>query len=272
MMISFSKAVASGNDFIIVDNRENKLAERIADFEEFAKVSCKRRFSVGADGLLVLEDSGTADFRMRIFNPDGSEVSMCGNGIRCSALYSYAKGWCGSSMKIETGAGVLEAKVEEGYVRIKMVQPKDIKLGQNIGVGRTFMNVHKVNTGVPHVVHFVTDIQKYPVKEMGSKIRYHTLFAPDGTNVDFVEGIDKSTISARTYERGVEDETLACGTGVVASALISHLIAATEQPVNVITKSDEVLKVYFKKDRNNFYDVYLEGKAHIVFEGDLTLS
>ena len=131
------------------------------------------------------------------------------------------------------------------------------------------MNLHIIDTGVPHAVHFVENIAAYPVREMGQKVRCHKVFEPDGTNVDFVEIRDKSTIAVRTYERGVEDETLACGTGVVASCIISNLVHNVSQPVNALTQSKEVLKVYFKKDKNVFKDVYLEGKASIVFEGGL---
>ena len=269
MRIDFTKTVASGNDFIVVDNRDNALGSKIADFSDFARFACRRRHSVGSDGLLVLENSKSCDFKMRIFNPDGSEVTMCGNGIRCSAVYAYKKKWCGVLMKIETGAGVLQAEVNGESVRVKMTSPKNIKLAQNIGLGKTIMNIHTVNTGVPHVVHFVENIKDYPTKEAGSGIRYHKLFEPEGTNANFVEIVDNSTISVRTYERGVEDETLACGTGVVASAIISHLINGTREPVKAITRGEDILKVYFKKEHNRFNDVYLEGKAHIVFEGGL---
>ena len=279
MRIDFAKVVASGNDFIIVDNRENKIKEKIIDFADFARFSSRRKHSVGADGVLVLEDSAKADFKMRIFNPDGSEVTMCGNGIRCSALYAFTNKWCGPSMKIETQAGILEATVKEesvypaharmGWVKIKMTPPKNLKLDQNIGVGKTILAIHTVDTGVPHAVHFVDGIKDYPVKDMGAKIRYHKIFEPEGTNADFVKPIDKSTISVRTYERGVEDETLACGTGVVASAIISNLVNGTQQPVSANTEGRDVLKVHFKKEHNRFSDVHLEGKSHIVFEGGM---
>ena len=150
-----------------------------------------------------------------------------------------------------------------------MTSPEQIKLEQNIGIGKTIMDIHTVNTGVPHVIHFVENIENYPVKEMGKKVRYHRLFEAEGTNADFVEEVNKSTISVRTYERGVEDETLACGTGVVASAIIAHLVNGVKQPVSVVTRGKDVLKVYFKKERNRFKDVYLEGEARIVFEGGI---
>jgi len=269
MNINFAKAVASGNDFVIVSNMDGKLKEKIIDFSDFARSICKRKYSVGADGVLVLEKSKTANFKMRIFNPDGSEVDMCGNGIRCSAFYAHTKRVSSSPMTIETKAGKLNVEADRNMIKIKMTPPKDIKLNQNIGTGKEIVSIHTINTGVPHVVHFVDNIARYPVKEMGSKIRYHKLFEPDGTNADFVEVIDRSTLIVRTYERGVEDETLACGTGVVASSIISHLIKETKEPITVITKSKESLRVNFKRERNNFSDVYLEGKADIVFEGGI---
>lgn len=269
MNIEFAKAQAAGNDFIILDNRKNRLGGGIANFSDFAAFACRRRYSVGADGVLVLEDSASADFKMRIFNPDGSEVPMCGNGARSSAAFCYAKEWCGASMKIETKSGVLAARIKNDLVKIKMTPPKNIRLERNVGLGNTIMDLHTLDTGVPHAVHFVENIKGYPVKEMGAKLRYHKAFHPEGTNADFVEAVDRSTISVRTYERGVEDETLACGTGAVASAIISCLVKGTEQPVSVVTAGGEVLKIYFKKERNNFHDVYLEGKATISFEGGL---
>lgn len=272
MKIEFTKAAASGNDFIVLDNRDNKLKPAVSDFGAFAKSACRRRYSVGSDGVLVLEDSKNADFKMRIFNPDGSEVTMCGNGIRSSAVYAYENKWCGHTMKIETGGGTLEAEINGDSVTVKMATPKNIRLNQNVGLGKTIMNIHTANTGVPHAVHFVERLSDYPVKEMGGKLRYHKAFAPEGTNADFVEIIDKSTISVRTYERGVEDETLACGTGVVASAIVSHLVNGTEEPVSAITRGEDVLKIHFNSalaPKGGVGDVYLEGKAHIIFKGGL---
>jgi len=269
MKVSFAKVTASGNDFIVLDNRGSKLEDAISDFGAFAKFASQRRHSVGADGVLVLEDSKAADFKMRIINPDGSEVAMCGNGARCSALYAYTKKWCGASLKIETAAGLLDAQIKGQSVMVRMTPPVDIRLDRNIGLGTTIINLHTANTGVPHAVHFVDNVKDYPVKQIGSKVRYHKFFEPEGTNADFVEIIDDSTISVRTYERGVEDETLACGTGVVASSVISHLVNGTRGPVSAITRGKDILKIHFRKESNVFKDVYIEGKAHIIFEGGL---
>ncbi|MFH1380889.1 MAG: diaminopimelate epimerase [Candidatus Omnitrophota bacterium] len=269
MKIEFTKAEASGNDFIILDNRGNKLVERGLNLSDFTKFSTRRKFSIGADGILVLEDSKSANFKMRIFNPDGKEVNMCGNGIRCSALYAHKEKWCPSPMKIETGAGMIGAEVEGDSVKVKMTDPHEFRLEQNIGVNKEIINVHTLDTGVPHAVHFVEGIEDYPVVDMGRSIRQHKAFYPAGTNVDFVEIKDDSTVVVRTYERGVEDETLACGTGAVASAIIAHAVKNIKQPMNVITRSKDRLKVYFRKERNSFHDVYLEGEAKIIFSGGI---
>jgi len=273
-IIPFTKVVGSGNDFIIVNNRENKLKKIISDFSYFAKDVCERKKSVGADGVLVLEDSETADFKMRVFNPDGSEVSMCGNGARCLALYAYEANWCSNNLKMETGAGQVIAEVSANNVKLAMTEPKDIHLNRDLGLGNTIFKTHFVNSGVPHVVHFLneeTDIKQYPVKETGRSLRYHKVFEPNGTNANFVKLSDKTSINLRTYERGVEDETLACGTGAVASAIISHLVYGIEQPISVFTRSGDILKVYFKVSGKKISDVYLEGPARIVYEGEIFL-
>lgn len=270
--VTFTKVVGSGNDFVILDNRQGRLNKDIGDFSDFAKEVCVRRNSIGADGLLVLEDSDKADFRMRIINPDGSEVTMCGNGARCSALYAYKNDWCSARLKMETGAGILEAEIVGDNVKLKMTNPHSIRLDNDIGLGSTIFKIHFIDTGVPHAVHFLDDekdIDEYPVREIGRKIRYHKTFQPDGTNANFVKVISEDRIKLRTYERGVEDETLACGTGAVASAIISHLVNGTMAPVSVLTKSGDALNIYFKSAKKIFFDVYLEGPAKIVYEGGI---
>ena len=265
--ISFTKAVGSGNDFMILDNRGDKLKSVIEDFSVFAKDVCRRKLSIGADGVLVLEDSKKADFKIRIFNPDGSEVTMCGNGARCSVIYAFKNGWCKENMRMETGAGILEAGVKRGSVKLKMTDPVGITLNRDIGIGKNLVKTHFVNTGVPHVVHFVEELEDYPVKEMGADIRYHTVFEPEGTNANFVQIAGGNRINVRTYERGVEDETLACGTGSVASAVIASLVYGMKSPVEVLTRSGEVLNIYFDTKNNKVSGVYLEGPAKLVYEG-----
>ena len=201
--IEFIKAVASGNDFIIIDRfrqRINEPANKLTN--ELAKELCQRKLSVGADGLLLIEPSKEADFKMRIFNPDGSEVDMCGNGSRCAAVYAAKEKICGNKMVIETRAGNLEAKVRKDKVKIKMPRPKDLKLKFNLDINGKTYNANYINTGVPHVVCFVQGVNNFDVGQTGRAIRYHPEFQPKGTNADFAEVLDKDHIRLRTYERG----------------------------------------------------------------------
>ncbi|MDP3730778.1 MAG: diaminopimelate epimerase [Candidatus Omnitrophota bacterium] len=267
-MIKFTKSVAAGNDFIIIDNRSPLLK---GDPAGIAKKLCDRFYGAGADGLLLMEESKTADFRMRIFNSDGSEAEMCGNGSRCMALYAYTKKIAPADMKIETMAGILSANVKGGNVKVKLTDPKDIQWNLCLMIHECPYKVNFANTGVPHIVHFVDDLETVEMKNLGSSMRYHKEFSPGGANVNFVKITDKSKnkISVRTYERGVEDETLACGTGAVASAIISAEAEKLASPITVETKSGEVLKVYFESEGGSFKNVYLEGKAKLVYEGEI---
>ena len=264
-MIKFTKAVATGNDFIIVDNRTGAINEKA--LAKFAKKVCDRKQAIGADGALFIERSKKCDFRMRIFNPDGSEAEMCGNGSRCVALYAATKGIAKNAMTIETLAGALDATVKDSTVKVKLTDPKDIKWNFCLMINKCPYKVNFVNTGVPHVIHFVEDLDKVDVKNMGSHIRYHDEFSPEGTNADFVKIAGKHNIKVRTYERGVEDETLACGTGAVASAIISAEVEKMASPVIVETRSGEKIKVYFEMIKGNFRNIYLEGRAKLVYEG-----
>lgn len=265
-MMKFTKAVATGNDFVIIDNRDAALAENLSGF---ARKVCDRKYGVGADGLLLLERSKNADFKMKIFNSDGSEAEMCGNGSRCIALYAATKKTAGNSMTIDTIAGILNADVKGDTVKVKLTDPSGLKNNIDIDLGNLNCSVNFVDTGVPHVVYFVDDLKAVDVKSMGSEIRHHKKFSPKGTNANFVKVTGKDSISVRTYERGVEDETLACGTGSVASALISAHCEKMGSPVTVETRSGEKLKIYFDRDNGKFKNVYLEGKAKLVFEGEI---
>lgn len=267
-MIKFTKSVATGNDFIIIDNRKSVLK---GDLAGIAKKLCDRFYGAGADGLLLAEKSQMADFKMRIFNSDGSEAEMCGNGSRCIALYAYTKKIAPANMKIETIAGILNVNVQGENVKVKLTDPKDIQWNLCLMIHECPYKVNLANTGVPHVIYFVNDLETVEVKKLGHKIRYHEEFSPHGANVNFVKITDKNKnkIAVRTYERGVEDETLACGTGAVASAIISAEAEKLVSPVTVETRSGEVLKVYFESQEGNFKNVYLEGKAKLVYEGVL---
>ncbi len=262
--IDFTKAVGSGNDFVIIDNRK-KICH--GNLSRLAREICDRKNSIGADGMLLLEDSKKGDFKMRIFNPDGSEVDMCGNGARCIAEFAYKKRIAGKKMKIDTRAGILEAEVMDNSVRLKMSNPGQIRLRFNLDIGGMEYEVNYINTGVPHVVRFEEDVDRVDVRKFGAIIRYHKEFSPSGTNANFVEVASGHKIRVRTYERGVEDETLACGTGATASAIIASMLKGVKPPVEVITKGQEVLRIYFKIDKVEVKDVYLEGGARLVYEG-----
>lgn len=262
--LKFTKAVATGNDFIIVDNRSSAIRGKIP---ELAKSLCDRKRSVGADGLLVIERSGIADFKMRVFNPDGSEAEMCGNGSRCIALYAASRKIAGKSMSIDTRAGLLDAVVKGDMAKVKLTDPKDIKWNFCLMIDKCPYMVNFINTGVPHTIHFVKDLDAVDVKNIGSHIRYHGEFSPFGTNADFVRVVNKKSIKVRTYERGVEDETLACGTGAVASAIISAEVEKMASPVTVETRGGEKLRVHFDMVGGEFKNVYLEGAAKLVFDG-----
>ena len=259
--ISFTKMVGSGNDFVVID------AWRLKGIRlpELAKSICDRKFGVGADGVLVVDKSKPAGVKMRIFNADGSEAEMCGNGARCTILYAGRK-----KAKLFAMAGTLDSELAGDNVRIKLTDPKELKEDMPVKVNVRLMRINFINTGVPHAVIFVEGLDKIDVKGLGSQIRNHKAFAPRGTNVNFVEVVSPDFIRIRTYERGVEDETLACGTGSVASSLITSLKCgcAANSCIRVETRSREVLKVYFDRKGKVFSNVWLEGKARIVHKGE----
>jgi diaminopimelate epimerase len=260
--------VGSGNDFVVLE----LTGSRVNGLNALAKKICDRKFGIGADGLLVLEKSKPADIKMRIFNADGSEAEMCGNGARCTALFVVNQLACPKKILIETKAGIINAEVNKDTVRIKLTEPKGLNLNIPIKVNGRALEVNFLNTGVPHTIVFVSGIDNIDIDNIGRMIRYHKRFSPAGTNVNFVEVLDKGTIRIRTYERGVESETLACGTGSTASALIFALKNNLNNLVKVKTESKEVLKVYFNRDKNKFKDVWLEGKAKIVYKGEYNVK
>ncbi|MDD5281559.1 MAG: diaminopimelate epimerase [Candidatus Omnitrophica bacterium] len=255
--ISFTKMVASGNDFVVIDKKP------AGSLCALARVLCDRKFGAGADGLLLISKAKNTDLHMRIINADGSEAEMCGNGARCVALFSGKK-----KIKIRTLAGIINARVYGNQVKIQLTDPKQIKLDIPLNVAGRLIKVNFINTGVPHVVIFVDGLDKMDVTGIGCLIRWHLKFSPAGTNVNFVEVKDDNLIRIRTYERGVEGETLACGTGSTAAALIFALKNNLKTPVKVKTQSGEVLKIYFNKDDERFRGVWLEGSAKIAYKGE----
>lgn len=268
MKIPFMKMSGSGNDFILIDHRKPIFQRE--HMKEFVQKVCRRRISVGADGLIFIEPSEKADFKWQFFNADGSEAEMCGNGGRCAARFAYLKGIAGSSLTFETIAGVLSAEVDGKRVKLELTRPHGLKLDENLVVEGKPLRVSSINTGVPHAVHFVDDVEQWDVVRMGRAIRNHSHFAPSGTNANFVQIGKDSHLAVRTYERGVEDETLACGTGATASAVVAHLLKKVEPPVAVTTRSGEILTIHFQSRDGVLTDVFLEGDVTPVFEGKLT--
>jgi diaminopimelate epimerase len=267
MRVSFVKMSGSGNDFILIDHREPFLEEdRLKDFIQ--KV-CQRRVSVGADGLILIERSKKADFKWRFYNADGSEAEMCGNGGRCAARFAYLKGIAGPSLKFETLAGILSAQVAGKKVKLEMTKPFGLKLDETVLVDGEKEVFSSINTGVPHAVLFREDLEKLDIVKIGRAIRRHSFFAPAGTNVDFVRVEKGNPLSVRTYERGVEDETLACGTGVVASALIAAFKGLVKSPVSVKTRGGEALTVHFEIEGKEVKKVFFEGDVHFIYEAEM---
>ena len=270
-VLEFYKVQASGNDFILIDNRKFKI--KTSRLKEITRNYCRRRFGVGADGLLAIEPSKKALFKMRIFNPDGSEAQMCGNGARCSALWYNFVGTahCAvptKNINFETKAGEISARIEGKNVEIKLSEPKNIRMNIPLKVLGRNLQVNFINSGVPHAVIFVEGLKKIDVAGIGWAVRFHERFKPSGANVDFVEVMGEDKIVLRTYERGVEAETLACGTGAAAAALITTLkLKVMQREIKVLTAGNEILKVYFEKSREKFTNVWLSGKADVVYKG-----
>lgn len=264
--MKFHKFTAAGNDFIIIDNRRNIVKSSVSSL---AKRLCDRKFSIGADGLILLEKSRKAEFLMRYHNSDGSYAAMCGNGARCIAKFAHIIGAAGKKMVFETGAGLIDAQLFKNSVKVKLYNPKTVVPDIPLKIGSRKLKVSSINTGVPHAVLFVKNLDNCDVVWLGRIIRYHRKFSPAGTNVDFVKIRDNNTILIRTYERGVEDETLACGTGVTAGVLIAVIKGFVRSPVKCITRSKYVFKVSCKVEPpGGITDVYLEGPADPVFAGE----
>jgi len=268
-MLRFTKMDGAGNDFILVDNRAGDVH---LDRSQIAHL-CDRHRGIGADGILLLENpSKHGDFRMRYFNADGGEAEMCGNGARCFARFANKVGGVEGKISFETQAGVISAELAGDLVTLQMTEPTDMRLSVPLQVGAEKKIVHFINSGVPHVVVPVAQVADVDVSREGSAIRHHEAFSPKGANVNFIEKRGANKIAVRTYERGVEDETLACGTGVVASALVFAVTENAKGPISVIARGGDELQVGFKKTGTQFPNVTLTGPAEFVFEGTIELD
>lgn len=266
--LPFWKMSGAGNDFIIIDHRQPRIPPHA--MSEFARKICRRKFSVGADGLFLLEPSTKADFSWRFFNADGSEAEMCGNGARCVARFAYMNGMAAARMRFETLAGIVDAAVSDTQVTIGMPTPHSLALDLHLAEPAPGLVVHSINTGVPHLVVFVPSLDQVDVVGLGRQLRHHQRFAPAGTNVNFVEQMGQG-VRVRTYERGVEDETMACGTGAVAAALVASAKGYAQSPVLVTTAGGVDLNVLWSSAPEKQYrQVQLKGPAHLIYRGELT--
>lgn len=266
MVIPFWKMHGAANDFLLVDDRE--LTFPSDDGTWIARLA-KRRTGVGCEGLILIQPSKTADFAMRFFNPDGNEAEMCGNGARCVARLAHDLGAAPPRMAIATRAGQVRAEVLGEAVRLQMPNPRDWRLDQSLDLNGRKVGYDFVNSGVPHVVIRVVDLEAVDVAGLGADLRRHSAFAPAGTNVNFIRLTGADSIRLRTYERGVEAETLACGTGMVASALVAGRAGLVRPPVRVVPASGDVLAVDFRLTDQGAEDVTLTGPAVHVFRGEL---
>ena len=275
--VPFVKMVGAGNDFIVIEPQAN------LDYTKFTQSICARNTGVGADGVLILDKSKSSDYQMRIINSDGSEAEMCGNGARCMASYIVTNHRPVKKLfGMETLAGEILGEAEGEIARVRLSDPRGYMSGLNITIANQKMSVDFIDTGVPHTVVFVEGLQEVDVNSLGRLIRNHLRFAPKGTNVNFVEiaspitgQSQNSMVALRTYERGVEAETLACGTGAVAAALISYLHlhpTVKEQKgaqMKVATASKEVLEITFDLHKENKIDnVWLKGTAKVIAKGE----
>jgi diaminopimelate epimerase len=270
MAVDFYKMSGSGNDFILVDNRTGPIKPE--EGSELARNLCRRKVSVGGDGLILIENDDEVDFSWSFFNADGSSAEMCGNGGRCVARLAQMLGICDSPLSFRTRAGVIRAEVSGSRVKLQMSAPTDLRLDLDFEVNGGSVPIHFINTGVPHTIFILENLElleKQDVLGQGRKVRYHSRFAPAGTNVDFVARLGEQAVAIRTYERGVEDETLACGTGATAVALVGAAKRLVRPPVAVHTKSGETLTIYFDLGEGLPDEVYLEGEARMVYQGKL---
>jgi diaminopimelate epimerase len=267
-MLRFTKMNGAGNDFVMIDNRAGDVRLRP---EQIVRI-CDRHSGVGADGILLLErGSNGADFRMRYYNRDGGEAEMCGNGARCFARFANKIANAPTKISFQTPAGLIRGELHGELVTLQMSEPKDLQLNVGLEVEGEDTKVHYINSGVPHVLIPVARVDVVHVYERGRALRRHQKFAPAGANVNFIEKRGSREILVRTYERGVEDETLACGTGVVASALVFAATEKVDGPISVTVRSGSELSVDFKRAGDKFTNVTLTGPAEFAFEGTIEI-
>ena len=256
--LEFFKYQGTGNDFVMIDDR-NEVFD-LNDHDLIAKL-CNRKFGIGADGLILIRNHQEVDFEMIYYNADGYLTSLCGNGSRCAVKFANQLGVIGDQCEFMTVEGILEAKIGKDLVHIKMPDVSGVD---------TFENHYFLHTGSPHHICFVEDVEQYDVFNEGRKIRNGAPYFEDGSNVNFVQSLDSSKIFVRTYERGVEDETLSCGTGVTAAALVKGL-EGEPSPISVKTLGGD-LQISFKREVNGFKNIFLIGPAMLVYSGKIAIN
>jgi len=269
MVLEFTKMNGAGNDFVLIDNRAQTLH---FSPEQIIRI-CDRHRGVGADGVMILvpSTSGKADFAWEFYNRDGSTGEMCGNGARCFARFVQKQVNLSRDFTFETGAGIIKAGFQGERITVNLTPPKNLRLAETVSLSVGEQTIHSLNTGVPHAVLFVPDADRAMVQQLGPEIRRHPHFGPKGTNVNFVQLLGPNRIRVRTFERGVEAETLACGTGVTASALIASRVHRFGSPVQVQVQGGDQLEVSFTENNGGFSDVNLTGPAEFAFEGKIHL-
>ncbi len=269
MEISFSKYNGLGNDFIFIDNRTHEIS---LDPKELQSL-CHRSLGIGADGVVFLEDSQSADFKMKIFNADGHEAEMCGNALRC--LYLFIKELSVDQKDeylIETFDRSLKISTESDLIKCELGSIKDLLLNKKIQLSNLAVTGHFLNTGVPHFVVFSDNLPAIDVETLGREISSHNAFLPSRTNVNFISISDNSEVHIRTFERGVEKETLACGTGAAAAAISAHLTMGLSCPITVKPSLGENLEFDFTASQNQILNLTMKGSAKFVFQGKINVS
>ena len=267
--LAFSKMAGGGNDFVVIDHR----TPRITDVSDLTRRICTRALSVGADGLILIESSSRATFRMRYYNSDGSLGAFCGNGTRCAARFAFLNVIAGRQMTIETDAGIVGATIGDGgTVTLALPAPHSFRAQRPLKAGHAIVHGSSIVVGVPHYVLFLRDdLWSQDIAPLGRAIRMHPELVPDGgANVNFVVVRDTHSIEVRTYERGVENETLSCGSGVVASSITSALFGKVKSPVSVLTRSGITLEVSFELQGGTVDAVRLKGDARHIYRATIT--
>ncbi|MEO0225786.1 MAG: diaminopimelate epimerase [candidate division WOR-3 bacterium] len=264
-LIPFTKMEGTGNDFILIDNRKD-LFQKGIKVTDFVKKICDRRFGVGADGMILLERDKETAFFMRYFNSGGDEAAMCGNGARCLAKFAERLGLVNKKFTFRTRSGIHQAEIINDNVKLKVESVKVIEIEKRVSLPSGEYKGDFIDVGIPHYVIYVAEIEEVDVKNIGRAIRNSDAFKPNGTNVNFIK-VDKGMIRIRTYERGVENETLACGTGAIGAAISASLQFDLTSPVEVHARGGQLM-IHFKRlKKNEFKDIYLEGPARFICDG-----